>query len=211
MQVSATVLKDSSLVLGLKQSRFLLISTLILVSGMLCGAIAVKFLDGRSLSFVNDCFKQFLSYRSTAKFYTIFLNSFLYGLIYITLITVSSLGISGFAVTPLLLFVRGFSTCAVAGLLYRNYSLQGIAFANLLLLPATIVVHFIVIYVANEGLLLTAKFYELLKDVSFKGIEIRPSCLKLLKSLIICVAALGVASVIEAVFSAGFMKYFKFN
>lgn len=211
MQVSATVLKDSSLVLGLKQSRFLIISTLVLVVGMLSGAMTVKFLNGTGLLFVDDCFKQFLLYRSTAKFYTIFLNSFLYGLLYIILITVSSFGISGFAVTPFLLFLRGFSTCAVSGLLYRNYSLQGIAFANLLLLPSCIVVHFIVIYVANEGLQLTAKFYELLKDVSFKGIEIRPSCLKLLRSILLCVIALCIASLVEAVFSAGFMKYFKFN
>jgi len=211
MQVSATVLRDSPLVLNLKQSKFLIISSLALTLGMLCGALSVKLLSGGMLSFVNDCFKQFITYRSTSKFYMIFLSSFCCSLAYIILITVSSFGISGYVVTPFLLFLRGFGTCAVSGLLYRNYSLQGIAFANLILLPSCIVVHFIVVYIANEGLGLTAKFYDILRYVSFKGVEIRPSCIKLLRALLICVIALAAASAIEAIFSAGFIKYFKFN
>ena len=211
MQVSATVLKDSPLVINFKQSKFLVSSTVILVLGMLSGSLCIQFLSDGMMSFVNDCFKQFLLYRSTSKFYAIFLSSFCYGLIYITLIAISSFGISGFAVTPFLLFVRGFSTCAISGLLYRNYSLQGIAFSNLILLPSNIVVHFIIIYISSEGLKLTAKFYDVLKDVSFKGIELRPSCIKLLRALLLSVLTLTAACVMEAVFSAGFIKYFKFS
>lgn len=210
MQVSATVLKDSPLILNFKACKFLVISALVLTFGMLCGALSIKNLQGGTLNFVNDCFKEYLLYRSTSGAFKIFLTSFCYGLLYIVFIAVSSFGLSGFAVTPFLLFLRGFGTCAISGILYKNYSLTGIAFANLILLPSTIVVHFILIYIANEGLSLTAKFYSVVKDVSFKGIEIRPSCVKLLRSVLLSVIALAVASGIEAVFSAGFIKYFNF-
>ena len=210
MQVSATVLKDSTLVANIRQSKFFLLSAFLLTLGMLGGALSIKFLSGGTLAFVDDCFKEYLSYRSESGFFKIFLSSFCYGLIYIIIIAISSFGISGFAVTPFLLILRGFGTCSVSGLLYRNYSLQGIAFANLILLPSCIVTHFIIIHFANEGLNLTAKFYNILKDVSFKGIEIRPSCVRLLRSLLISVIALAIACVIEAVFSAGFIKYFDF-
>lgn len=210
MVVSAHYFKSSALIENFKQSKFLIISTCILIFGMLFGALSIVLLKDGLLKFVNDCFYEYLSFRSNAKFFKIFFASFCSGIFYIFVITISSFGLSGFAVTPLLLFLRGFSTCALTGILYKNFSLQGIAFSNLILLPSSLCVDFILIFLSNDAFQLSAKFASIFKDVSFKGIDVKPTCTKLLRSCLICVVALSFASCIEAVFSAGFIKYFNF-
>ena len=211
MQVKATIFKDNRLFYSLKESKFFILSAIVLIFGMLIGAMSVTALsDGVSID-LSLYIKAYLAYRSDASFSKMFLTSFVSGIVYILVICLSSFGVCGFPIIPLLLFFKGAVGCAVAGMLYREYSLQGIAFANLILLPSVLVTDFILVYLSNEGLSLSRVFYGLLRDVSARGIEIRPECVRMLRITLIAVVCIAVSAVIESAFSACFIKYFNFS
>jgi hypothetical protein len=127
------------------------------------------------------------------------------------IILVSSFGVGGLAVLPFMMFVRGFGTAAIAGFLYRNYSLEGIAFADLILLPSVVAVDVIFLYFSNDAFSLSYRFFELIRDVSSRGIEIRPSILIVFKRCVFSLIAVIVAAVVEAGFTVCFIKYFNFT
>jgi stage II sporulation protein M len=177
---------------------------------MLFGALSINFLGDSFIKVVDNWFKSYIVFRAQKGFIEIFFSSFLSSTLYIIAIVLSSFGIGGIGLLPLLVFFRGFGTCALSGLLYRDFSLQGIAFANLILLPFFIAVDFILLYICNEALNVSFRFLDVLKDVSTRGANIRPQCLLLFKKTLVSVVFIVFVSLIESIFSISFVKYFIF-
>ena len=98
--------------------------------GMLCGSLSVLALQEPYSQFTEKWFDSFLNERTESSFFELFFDSFLSSSLFIALTIISSIGISGIPMLPLAVFLRGFCTSAVFGLLYRDHSLQGIAFAD---------------------------------------------------------------------------------
>lgn len=194
----------------LKDNTFFIISFFALLTGMFCGVLSVRFLGENFLSAIEQLLKNYITFRTSSGFLKVFSKIFLSCIIYMIIIFISGFGVSGLPVIPLAVFVRGFGTCSLAGVLYRDYSLKGIAFADLILLPSCIAADFIIIYAAGKSLSLSFKFCDLLKDLSSHGIAVRPQCITLLKTALLCTAAICFSSIIEAVFSCCFIKYFSF-
>lgn len=211
MTVSAAVFKDNRYLGKLKDSKFVLISSLVLILGMLSGSFIIHILGDEQSDVFKTIFSVFIKHKVDSSFIRIFLTSLVSGIIYLLLICLSSFGVSGFPIIPVVLFIKGLLTCLLSGFLYRNYSLQGIAFSNLILLPSDLLVNFILINLSSEGLKLCSKFYSIIKDVSARGIEIRPDFIKLLRIVIYSVILISIAALVEACFSVCFIKYFNFN
>lgn len=194
----------------IKENSFFIISFFALLIGMLCGALSVRLLGEKYLSMIEDLIKGYISFRVSSGFFKVFSKVFLTGALFMAVIFLSGFGVSGLPVIPLTVFLRGFGTCALSGVLYRDYSLKGIAFADLILLPSCIVTDFIIIYAAGRSLALSFKFCELVRDLSSRGISVRPQCAALLKTCLWCTVAVILSSLVEAVFSCCFIKYFSF-
>ncbi len=193
-----------------KEHRYYIISLFFLIFGMFIGALSVEWLTSDYSGFINSWFKSFVGFRNEAGFIKLFFNNFLTGFLVIFLMVVSSFGLGGIIVSPLVIFIRGFATCVLSGILYRNYSLQGIAFSNLILLPSCLLTDFLYLYFCEKAIQLSCEFLNILRDVSAKGIVIKPQCVKVLKGFALCAALMAVASAVEAIFSSCFIKYFSF-
>ena len=211
MTISAAVFRNNRYLCDLKESKLIFISSFVLVLGMFFGSCLVHILGDGQSDALKTIFSVFIKHKVDSSFIRIFLTSLVSGLIYLLLICLSSFGVSGFPIIPVVLFIKGMLTCILSGFLYRNYSLQGIAFSNLIILPADLLTNFILINLSSEGLKLCSKFYSIIKDVSARGIEIRPDFIKLLRIVIYSVVLISIASLIEACFSVCFIKYFDFN
>lgn len=194
----------------LKENSYFIISFFALLAGMLFGALSVRLLGAKYLSTIEEFIKGYISFRVSSGFFKVFSKVFLTGAVFIAVIILSGFGVSGLPVIPITVFLRGFGTCALAGVLYRDYSLKGIAFADLILLPSCIVTDFIIIYAAGRSLALSFKFCELVKDLSSRGISVRPQCIDLLKTCLRCTVIMVLSSLVEAAFSCCFIKYFSF-
>lgn len=192
-----------------KHKYFLILLCFLLV-GMLFGSFSARGFDGVFQTVIDKWFDSFISYKKTAGFIDIFFKSFLSGITYFVIIAVFSFGVSGTAVLPLIQFLRGFGTCILAGILYKNYSLSGIAFADLILLPPCIAADFTLLFSSEKGMELSVLFLGGLKDVSVRGVVIKPEALVFLKRVLLCMLAYIGISLAEATFTTCFIKYFNF-
>ena len=194
-----------------RENKFFFLCLTLIVAGMLAGSLAVNLLSGEYLNFIKDWFLSFFKFRSTAGFSKVFFNIFLSGTVYFVLVLLSSLGLTGVITLPIVVFFRGFGTCLLAGFLYREYSLTGIAFADLILLPGVLATDFLLIYICAEAVSVSFSFLDILKDVSSRGIMVRPLMLKFLRKFLIVMLLFCIFSLIEALFSVNFTHYFSFN
>lgn len=194
-----------------RENKFFFLCLTLIVAGMLAGSLAVNLLSGEYLNFIEDWFLSFFKFRSTAGFSRVFFNIFLSGTVYFVLVLLSSLGLTGVITLPVIVFFRGFGTCLLAGFLYREYSLTGIAFADLILLPGVLATDFLLIYICAEAVSVSFSFLDILKDVSSRGIMVRPLMLKFLRKFLIVMLLFCIFSLIEALFSVNFTHYFSFN
>ena len=193
------------------ENKFFFLCLTLLVAGMLLGALAVNFLNDDYFLFIKDWFLSFFKFRSAASFTKVFFNIFLSSTVYFVVVLLSSLGLTGIITLPIVVFIRGFSYCLLAGFLYKEYSLTGIAFADLILLPGVVSTSFLLIYICSEAISVSFSFLDILKDVSSRGIMVRPLMLKFLRKFLIIMLIFALLSTVEAIFSVSFTHYFSFN
>lgn len=212
MQIIADkgALNFSSRFKDIGKHKYFLILLCFLVVGMLFGSLSARGVGGIFQTVIDKWFDSFISYKKTAGFIDVFFKSFLTGITYLILIAVFSFGISGTAVLPLIQFLRGFGTCILGGILYKNYSLSGIAFADLILLPSCIATDFVLLFSSEKGMELSVLFCKSLKDVSVRGVVIKPEAIFFLKRVLLCMLAYIGISLAEATFTTCFIKYFNF-
>lgn len=92
--------------------------------------------------FAKSDFEKFLVLRKNNSFGKVFISSFLGLLPYVLLIFLCGTSLVGIALTPLSILYRGFCYGITASYLYCDYSLQGIAFNSLILIPTTLIAVF---------------------------------------------------------------------
>ena len=196
---------------SLKDHSAFLVLFLFMLIGMLCGSLSVHELHEPYLQFTEKWFDSFLNDKINSSFFDLFFDSFLSSVLYIVLIVVSSLGISGIPILPLTIFFRGFCTCAIFGLLYREYSLQGIAFADLLLLPSYLCFNFLLVLISGDALKLSFDFLQIVKMNGSESIALKVSLVSFLRKILYSAIAVTVINAAEAIFTVCFIKYFNFN
>ncbi len=195
----------------IKTNRSLLILVAVLIFGKLVGALSVKYLDEAFKDYVNNWFLSLFQYRSTTDFWSLFLSSLLKSVTYIFVILFVSLGISGTAIIPSVMFFRGLGSCALSGVLYRNYSLQGIAYSNLILLPSNFAFDIVLIVLSCYSFNLSLKFTKLIRQNDFNQNDFKLDFIKTLRKGLSCLLVSVVISLAEALFSIGFTQYFNFS
>ncbi len=189
-------------------NKFYIILVACLLLGMLFGALSVKTFDVGTADFVDGWFKSFLSFRLNSGFWQIFFKCFLSSFIYLVVICIAAFGVGGLPIFPLLMFFRGFGTCMLAGLLYKNCSLQGIAFADLILLPSCLVFDFVYVYLSSKAMALSSNCLSILRGSVQHVPLLKTGGIDLLKKCILCLTVAFLSSLAEAAFSACFSKYF---
>ena len=190
------------------EHKYFIILLFCLILGMLCGAISVNRFNDDNAVLIQEWFNAFLSDRTESGMWPIFFSTFLGCFAYMTVICVSAFGLGGIPICPILLFFRGFGTCMLAGLLYKNCSLQGIAFANLILLPSCVAIDFILVYFCSKGMKLSIEFLSVFRGSVVNAHNFKLSSVVLLRRCGICIMLSAVASLLEAIFTVCFSGYF---
>ncbi len=190
--------------------KFFLSLLLFLIIGMLFGALAAKGINKTFDATINEWFNSFFEFRRTSGFTNLFFSLFLSSFVFLVVISLSSFGISGVIILPILMLTKGFGTCLISGILYRDFSLSGIAFADLILLPFCVANDFIGVYISGKGMELSSHFLSSLKDISARGTILKPEAIVFLKKLLLCMLSSAVISLAEATFTICLMRYFNF-
>ena len=205
-----TTKKFEKYITVVSEHKFYFILLLFLIFGMFVGALSVRLLDGDYSIFIKQWFGSFIEFRTSFGFWKILFNSFLISLIYLIIISVSGFGVGGMVIMPLLVFFKGFGTCLLSGVLYRDYSLHGIAFADLILLPSALAANLMLVYLSESAMELSKRFYNCINDSNYTNHLLKAECLSYFKRLMYVLFAFVVISVIESAFNSCFIGYFNF-
>ena len=190
--------------------KFFLSLLLFLILGMLFGSLAAKGINETFDTVIADWFDSFLNHRKSSGFTNLFFSLFLSSFMFLIISGLSSFGVGGIIVLPILILTKGFGTCLISGILYRDFSLSGIAFADLILLPFCVANDFLAVYISGKGMELSSHFLNSLKVVSARGTTLKPLVLVFLRKILLCILASAVISLTEAMFTTCFIKYFNF-
>ena len=183
--------------------------TALYIIGLLIGVLS---LTGGSSS-LHEATKQTLDAYLTARtgkgFFSILLSSLIYQVPFVLIAFLCGTSLVGVALVPLIICYKGFTIGLLSAMLYATYSLKGITFMVLLVIPYTIVSVIALLLAARESI----GFSLLLVRLSMpKGTatsiynDFKNYCARYLFLLIVLLAA----AIVDAILSLAFMRFFAF-
>lgn len=201
-------LRKSKVIGSFSQNKFLIVFTILYAFGILLGVFLLK-RNSAVFALAKASFSSFKLVRTTENFWNIFLSAVMSFLPTVLALFLSGTSVVGVALSPVIVCYCGFSYGITAGFLYTNYSLQGIAYNSLILLPCT--------FFALIGYFICAKsafgfslniVRAILPEKRCEGIfdNFKGYCSRYALNLFIFV----VPCLLDSILSVSFFKYFKF-
>ncbi len=141
-----------------KNNKLLIFLSVALISGMIFGALGIKFIKLDTIKKLDFLFATDFSERnSQPKVYT-FIASFSSSYIFTLLILIMSLSFFGSITIPIIIFFRGVGLGITSGYLYLIYGLKGIAYHILILLPGIFISSIAILLISSHAIKFSIKF-----------------------------------------------------
>ena len=162
-------------------NKMLIILSLFFLTGLIIGV----FYYGSSNaidSFIKENFSFFLNERESYKFAKILFDSFFGYMLYLVIGFILGASMLGSIFLPFILSFKGILYGLTAAMLYTEYSLKGIAFYTLLILPSAVIFSVLLIFATGESmrfslLLVRSSLIKSSNDLSF---DFKSFCIKYL-------------------------------
>ncbi|MBR7133632.1 MAG: stage II sporulation protein M [Clostridia bacterium] len=188
------------------KNNFLILLTTVFIIGLCIGVFT--FGKYETVSLFSDWYiEDMISERSNDGFLNIVLNSFIGSAMLLLLVFICGSSFMGVLLIPLFVGLKSFLHGSIAAMLYSVYSLKGIAFHAVIILPASIIVTVVLLISAKEAM----RFSVLLARVTLPqsapiniSLEFKGYCVKF---LIISVFVL-LSAVVDAIISCNFLNSF---
>ncbi len=189
-----------------KNNSFLLTVTLIFTVGFFIGIFShsnFSFLKSYSTDYITE----YISLRTNANFGNIFISSLFGFLSELFILFLLGASLFGVITVPSALLIKGILLGGITSFLYAAYSLKGIAFNAVIIIPPTLVFLIILILASREAVRFSLKFSSLTLpktlpinlSVDFKDYTLKYLVLAL--STVVC-------ALIDAIVSSGLIKHF---
>ena len=189
------------------KNKLLIISLAVFLAGIIFGIISVgkyKNLTDFSAGFITE----FMDLRNTEKFSKILLSSFFNSVTVLIVFAVFGTSMFGVVTVPFLLSVIGVIYGNITAYLYSEFALKGIAFNAVIFLPSVIVFLIVLLLASKEAVNFSLKISSL--TFSKSGLyNLTLEFKKFLISFLLFISAALVSSIIDAVISCSFIKYFQ--
>lgn len=189
------------------KNKTLICSSVFLIIGLILGVVGFKKFD-LIFDFLKKYIEDFILTRNNAKFFDIFIDSFLESFGFIFLLFYFGTSMFGVVFIPFLIVLRGYLYGATAAFLYWEYSINGVALNAILILPAAI--FFIIAFLLSSCE--AFKFSFTLANQTFSlseyknlSLYFKNYCYKHLLFIILLVISAVTDAVISMNFSANFI------
>lgn len=189
------------------KNKLLIISLAVFLAGIIFGIISVgkyKNLTDFSAGFITD----FMNLRNTEKFSKILLSSFFRSVTVLIIFAVFGTSMFGVVTVPFLLSVIGVVYGNITAYLYSEFALKGIAFNAVIFLPSVVVFLIVLLLASKEAVNFSLKISSL-TFVKSGLYNLTLEFKKFLISFLLFISAALVSSIIDAVISCSFIKYFQ--
>ncbi|MBQ0083840.1 MAG: hypothetical protein KBS52_03635 [Clostridiales bacterium] len=190
------------------ENKFLMVITVIYFIGVLLGVIFLK-KSSAVFSVAANSFSAFVKVRSGSDFFSVLLSAFTSFLPIVLILFLSGTSVVGVVLSPLTISYCGFAYGITAGYLYSNFTLKGIAFNSLILIPCTLIAVIGYFICSRAAFNLSLNLVRVTLPQSSGGNiygDFKAYCRKF--SIILLLFALS--SLLNAIMSVSFFKYFDF-
>lgn len=144
-------LKSTKIIDFIAKNNILVILVVMLIAGITCGTFTVgKFEILKNYS--ENYIAQFIADRTNASFITIAFNSFMASMLMLLAVFASGTSMLGVVLIPVLSVLRGMLYGSVAATLYASYSLKGIAFNAVMVIPTSIIFIIALLLASRESI-----------------------------------------------------------
>ncbi|MBQ2676690.1 MAG: hypothetical protein IJF54_04755 [Clostridia bacterium] len=191
-----------------KKNRSLLIISLIILFGMVMGAWAISLCEDNAFYGVADVFKRFLAKRMDQSFFFTFLFCLISYLPMLICSYVFGLCIIGSPAAVIIPFTKGISMGLVSGYLYSVYSLKGIGFFALIMLPGLVISSLVTAVASRETLRFSHSLFKMtvLDKKLLLCEEFKTYSLRFIFFFIVIIFS----ALTDSVMSTAFIKFFDF-
>lgn len=204
-----TVLSIKGLKIGsfISKNNILVILVALFIAGIAIGTFSYQKLN--ILAEYSDTYIQrFISQRFESSFFSVVLNSFMESMLMLLILFTFGTSMLGVILAPFSLLARGVLYGGVTALLYSDYSVKGIAFNAVLVLPSAIILISALLLASRESV----KFSLIIARMSLPGsssfnlsVDFKNYCGRyLFITMLVLVSALA-----DAVLSCSFMGSLK--
>lgn len=197
-------LKNLRPVFFIAENKVLIILVFMLIIGIAFGTFSEARLS--ILSDYSDNFiERFINIRTKASFFSVVVNSFMTVSISLLIIFAAGTSLTGLVLVPVFVAFKGVLYGAVTAFLYSEFTVKGIAFNAVFLIPATAVFIIALLLAARESMnfsVIIAKLSLPNGITSNLSYDFKKYCGRY---LIICLIAV-VSAVIDAMLSCSFMS-----
>lgn len=190
----------------LKSNILLIIISAVLLLGMMIGSFSVNICEDNNYYGISDYFKSYILFLNENDFFGVFLNSIFMFVLLIFINYILGLCVIGNFISIFIFFIFSFGVGSVSGFLYKIYSLNGVCFFSLIILPGLFLFTINYILSLKQSFCFSRELFKLVKSensvsVNFKSYSIK-FLIHFILSLIICL--------INTFFSYTFCGMFEF-
>lgn len=191
----------------LGKNHLIILLTFMFIAGVAVGSITIG--KSQNVLKLSEYFlNTYVSQRMDVSFFSILFSSFFTSLLTVLFVFVSGASMLGVITVPIWVVLRGFLYGAVSSFLYSEYSVKGIAFNAVMVIPAAVVFVISFLLAAKESVKFSIIMAKLTlprsKPVNLY-IDFRNYCARY---TFFCVAIL-ISALIDAVLSYSFIKFFQ--
>lgn len=186
------------------KNNILVILVILFVLGLFAGTFSGSKINALS-EYSEDYLKRFISERTNAAFVSVTLDSFMGSALTLLLTFAAGTSMLGVILVPAIFLLRGALYGTVSAILYSEYSVKGIAFNAVLIIPAAIIFIIALILASRESI----KFSLVISKMTLPGspsvnlsIDFKNYCGRY---LFICLLVLA-SALVDAVLSCSFLS-----
>ncbi len=203
-------LKDNSVINIIVFNKLIILLTILSLLGICLGSLLINKSTPLILDYAQTSFNElFFKKINDINFFKSMLSSFVLSLIYLILIFLGGTSFSGILFCPSVFFLKSASLGIITGYVYSSYGLKGIAFNALVLIPCNLILFLGLLLATKESVVFS---YNLASVAMPNGytVSMFSKFKKYCKSFLIILFIVLLSSLIDALCSSVFIKFFNF-
>lgn len=190
----------------LKSNILLIVISAVFLFGMLIGSFSVSICSNSSYYGLSDYFKNYVEYLNNSEFIFIFFNSVFMFVLLILINYILGLCVIGNFISVFILFLFSFGVGSISGFLYKTYSISGVCFFALVILPGLFLFCINYILSLKHSFCFSRELFKLVKKSNSVSVDFKVYSIKFIIHLILSV----LICLINAFFSNTFAAMFEF-